>query len=331
MEEVQAPDFAKHYVNLADADFGAKVLSCSDDWFAPADRMLQSAPAVFIPGKYDDHGKWMDGWESKRRRRGGHDQAIVKLGMAGSIVGFDLDTSHFTGNFPPGASIEACRSASDPDAATVWTEILPAQSLGGDAHHFFPIGNDQVWTHLRLNIYPDGGVARLRVYGRPFRDWAAAGEGPHEVSALANGGRVIGYNNAHYGTPFRLLMPGRGVNMGDGWETRRRREPGNDWCIVALGRAAVIEKIEIDTAHFKGNYPDRASILAANVNYGSEQSIVTQAMFWDELLPEQELSMDAQHFYEKGVIRPMGPITHVRLNIFPDGGISRLRLWGKVS
>ena len=331
MEAIEAPDFAKTYPNLADADFGAKVLSCSDDWFAPADRMLQSAPAIFIPGKYDDHGKWMDGWESKRRRKGGYDHAILRLGLPGTIKGFDLDTSHFTGNFPPGASVEACRIAGDPDQATVWTEVLPAQSLGGNAHHFFSIDNQQIWTHLRLNIYPDGGIARLRVYGVPFRDWASAGEGPHEVSALANGGRIIGYNNAHYGVPFRLLMPGRGVNMGDGWETRRRREPGNDWCIIQLGKAAIIEKIEIDTAHFKGNYPDRASLLAANVTYGTDQSIVTQAMFWDELLPEQELSMDAQHFYDQKVIRPMGPITHVRLNIFPDGGISRLRLWGTVT
>ena len=330
-EDIEAPDFAKTYPNLADADFGAKVLSCSDDWFAPADRMLQSGPAIFIPGKYDNHGKWMDGWESKRRRKGGYDHAIVRLGLPGTIKGFDLDTSHFTGNFPPGASVEACRVEGDPDGSTVWSEVLPAVSLGGNANHFFAIENGQVWTHLRLNIYPDGGIARLRVYGQPYRDWAKAGEGPHEVSALANGGRIVAYNNAHYGTPFRLLMPGRGVNMGDGWETRRRREPGNDWCIIQLGRAAVIERIEIDTAHFKGNYPDRASLLAANVTYGSDQSIVTQAMFWDELLPEQELSMDAQHFYEKAVIRPLGPITHVRFNIFPDGGISRLRLWGRLA
>jgi allantoicase len=327
----EPPAFAVRHANLASADFGAKVLSCSDAFFAAADRMLQSSEPVFIVGKFDDNGKWMDGWETRRRRNGGHDTAVIRLGLPGAIKGLDIDTSHFTGNFPPAASVQACHSQGDPDDNTPWTEIVAARSLAGHSHHFIEIaGDDRVWTHLRLNIFPDGGVARFRVYGQPFCDWAAQDSGAlHEVSALANGGRIVAYNDAHFGVPFRLIMPGRGANMGDGWETRRRREPGYDWCLIELGHAAQIEKIEIDTAHFKGNYPDRVSIQAARVAASTDESLVTQAMFWPELLGEQKIGMDRQHYFDETQISKIGPVTHVRVNMFPDGGISRVRLWGR--
>jgi len=327
------PEFARRYVNLASADFGAKVLKCSDEFFASADRMLQSSEPVFIVGKFDDHGKWMDGWETRRKRVAGHDTAVVRLGMPGVIHGVDIDTSHFTGNFPPAASLDACYCAGDPDEDTVWTPIVAPTSLKGNAHHFIDMAREQrTYTHLRLSIYPDGGVARLRVYGQPACDWAARDHSvSHEVSALANGGRIVAYSDAHYGTPFRVLMEGRGVNMGDGWETRRRREPGNDWCIVELGHAVTVDKIEVDTAHFKGNYPDRISLQAAHVSQATDQSLVTQAMFWPYLLEEQATGMDAQHFYEESTIKALGPVTHVKLNIIPDGGVSRLRVWGKLA
>lgn len=329
---VELPDFARRHVNLADADFGAKVLYCTDEWFAPAERMLQSAAPVFVVGKFDDHGKWMDGWETRRRRNGGHDHAVIQLGLPGVIKGIDIDTSHFTGNYPPAAVLEACHALGVPDEHTVWTEIVPAASLGSSAHHFFAISDARIWTHLRLHIFPDGGVARLRVYGQVHGNWQEKDrDGLHEVSALQLGGQIVAYNDAHFGVPFRLLMPGRGINMGDGWETRRRREPGHDWCIVRLGHPALVERIELDTAHFKGNYPDSISIQAALVDQGTEQSIVTQAMFWDTLLPEQKTAMDAQHYYDRAQIRPLGPVNHVRLNIFPDGGVSRLRIWGRLA
>ncbi len=330
-DAIELPGFATRHVNLASEDFGAQVLSCSDEFFAAAQRMLQSSEPVFIVGKFDDHGKWMDGWETQRKRTGGHDSAIIRLGMAGSIKALDIDTSHFTGNFPPAASVQACNSASDPDDATAWTDLVPATSLAGNSHHFIELDDDRVWTHLRLHIYPDGGVARFRVYGQPACDWASQDpDAIYEVSALKHGGRIVGYNNAHFGTPFRLIMPGRGVNMGDGWETRRR-EPGYDWCVIELGHAAIVEKIEVDTAHFKGNYPDRVSIQAAHVQESTDQSLITQAMFWPELLAEQKTQMDKQHFYEGADVRNLGPVTHVRVNMFPDGGISRVRIWGQLA
>lgn len=330
---VDLPGFASRYVNLASADFGGTVLSCSDEWFAAANRMLQSSEPVFVVGKFDDHGKWMDGWETRRRRDGGHDHAVVKLGLPGVIKGLDIDTSHFTGNFPPAATVQACYSSTEPNASTAWTEIVPATSLSSSSHHFIELADERPWTHCRLSIYPDGGVARFRVYGQPVCDWAAHdAQTLHEVSALASGGRIVAYNDAHFGVPFRLIMPGRGVNMGDGWETRRRREPGIDWCIIELGHAAIIEKIEVDTAHFKGNYPDRISLQAAHVSGGTDQSVITQAMFWPMLLNEQKTEADKQHFYSGShQIQTLGAVTHVKLNMIPDGGISRLRIWGRLA
>ena len=325
------PDFARLWVDLAQPRLGAVALHATDEFFAPKERMIDPAPAVFIPGKYDDNGKWMDGWESRRRRGPGHDHCTLRLGRPGVIKGVDIDTSHFTGNYPPAASLEACRSDGDPDSATRWTEILAATNLTGNAHHFRAVADDRVWTHVRLHIYPDGGVARLRVYGQVHCNWDAQDKGKLvDLAALEHGGRAIACNNQHYGSPQNLLAPGRGVNMGDGWETRRRREPGHDWAILALGHRGRIRRIEVDTALFKGNYPDRCSIQAADVEGGTEDSLVTQAMFWPGLLPEQKLQMDRVHSFESE-IADIGPVTHVRLNIIPDGGVSRLRLWGHAS
>jgi allantoicase len=325
------PDFARHYVNLADPRFGARPLSCSDEFFAPAGRMLAREPAVFIPGKYDDNGKWMDGWESRRKRVPGHDWCIVKLGLPGTIRGFDLDTSFFTGNYPPAASIEGCLGEGDPGPRTEWTELLPRVHLCGDSHHYLPVQDLRVWSHLRLNIYPDGGIARLRVYGEVARDWSGGrGAGVHDLVAVENGGRPIGWNDAHFGHPQNLLSPGRGMNMGDGWETRRRRDPGNDWTVIALGHAGKIRKIDIDTAFFKGNYPDRCSLQATHAPGVPDEALVEQSLSWPILLPEQKLAADSEHSFESQV-RDVGPITHVRFNIFPDGGVSRLRLWGEIA
>jgi allantoicase len=322
-------DLAVRWMNLADPRLGAEAIHATDEFFAPKERLLNPAPATFIPGKYDDHGKWMDGWESRRKRVEGHDYCIVRLGRPGLIKGVDIDTSHFTGNYPPAASLDACRVEGDPNARTAWTEILPSTRLAGNSHNFAGIDSDQAWSHVRLNIYPDGGVARLRVYGQVQREWPKAGKSALvDLAAAENGGRAIACSDQHYGTPLNLLFPGRGVDMSDGWETRRRREPGNEWAIIALGHAGRIQRIEIDTAHFKGNYPDRCSIQAALVKGGTDQSAVTQSMFWRTLLPEQKMQADHQHRYERE-IADLGAISHVRLNSIPDGGISRLRLFGR--
>ncbi|WP_120997951.1 allantoicase [Stutzerimonas urumqiensis] len=320
------------YVNLADARLGTKAISVTDDWFADVNRLFQPTPAVWKEGVFDDNGKWMDGWESRRKRFEGYDHAVIRLGVPGSIKGVDIDTSFFTGNFPPSASLEACFVAEgDPTDATVWTEVLAAVELKGNSHHYHEIANDQAFTHLRFNIYPDGGVARLRVYGIPFRDWSSVGDNEQvDLAAALNGGRALACSDEHFGRMSNILNPGRGINMGDGWETARRRTPGNDWVIVALGHPGEIERIVVDTLHFKGNYPDSCNIQAAYVKGGTDSQIETQSLFWRELLPSQKLEMHAEHEFVEQIAK-LGPITHVRVNIFPDGGISRLRLFGKVA
>lgn len=323
-----ANEFAWRYVNLADSRLGATAIAATDEFFAPAQRLLGPAPAAFIAGKYDAHGKWMDGWETRRKRVEGHDHCVLRLGLPGVIRGIDIDTSHFTGNFPPAASIEACRCAGDPVAATAWTELLPSTGLTGNAHHVLPVSDGRVWTHLRLNIYPDGGIARLRVYGDTRCDLAGHDrQASLDLLAVTNGGRLVACSDQHYGTPLNIAFPGVGANMGEGWETHRRREPGNEWAIFALGHSGRVNRVEVDTAHFKGNYPDRCSLQAAMVGAGTDSSIVTQSMFWRPLLPEQKLQADRAHVYERELL-DVGAISHVRFNVIPDGGVNRLRVIG---
>ncbi len=330
--EPDVPDFVYDYPNLASARLGAVATFATDDFFADKSRMLQDTPAVFVPDKYDDNGKWMDGWESRRRRHGGHDWAIVQLATPCVIKGLDIDTSHFTGNFPPAASLEGCRSEAEPSDKTVWTPLLPINSLGSSRHHYFAVQSDLAVNYIRLQIFPDGGVARLRVYGAPVPNWKAGDtKTVHELSALKNGGMIVAYNDAHYGNLPAFLMEGRGRNMGDGWETRRRREPGNDWIIVALGGVGTLEKIEVDTAFYKGNFADRCSLQAAKVEQGTRASIITQSQFWPELMGMQQLKADTVHTFNADQIAKLGPVSHVKLNIYPDGGVSRLRIFGKLA
>ena len=320
------------WVQLEQPRLGTRVVFATDDFFADKSRLIDPADPVFVPDKYDDNGKWMDGWESRRKREPGHDYCIVKLGIPGVVHGVDIDSSHFTGNFPPHASIDACIRQEDvPADDTDWFELVPKVELLGDAHHLFPVENSNVVTHLRLNIYPDGGVARLRVYGEVRRSRSSIDEGEViDLLALENGGRALLCNDEHFGSMHNLNVPGRGINMGDGWETARRRTPGNDWVILALGLPGEIEKVEIDTAHFKGKYPDRAAIQAALLTVVEVGSLEIESESWKTLLPESKLDMDQQHFFTDKLAK-IGVVSHIRLSIFPDGGVSRLRVFGRIS
>ncbi len=242
-------------INLADPRLGAAALACSDDFFAPMERMLNPDEPEWRAGVYDEHGKWMDGWESRRRRDQGHDFCVVRLAAPCTLALLDIDTRHFTGNYPPFASVEGCLLTGKPDASTLWTELMPRSPLQGNEHNWFELQSRRVWSHLRLNIYPDGGVARLRCYGTVHRDWTQATSGVIDLAAALSGGRALECSDEHYGSMGNLLLPGRGTSMADGWETRRRRGPGFDWVILRLGHPGRIGSIEVDTAYFKGNYP----------------------------------------------------------------------------
>ena len=316
----------REWIQLEQPRLGTRVTFATDEFFAAKERLIDAHAPVFIDDKYDDHGKWMDGWESRRKRTPGHDHCIIRLGIPGIVHGVDIDTSYFTGNYPPHASIDACVSDEDVPAGD-WTEILPRTELQGDAHHLLPVDSQSVWTHLRLNIFPDGGIARLRIYGE-IRPELVAKAGTVDLFALENGGRAIACSDEHYGSMHNLNVAGRGINMGDGWETARRRGPGNDWVVVALGTPGEIERVEIDTAHFKGNYPDRVSLEATRAEPGA--SIDKDGVDWQSLLPEQKLEMDQQHEFA-GQLNAIGAVTHVRMSIYPDGGVSRLRLFGRVA
>ncbi|MEL7028650.1 MAG: allantoicase, partial [Pseudomonadota bacterium] len=307
------------FTDLAQQRLGGAAVAASDDFFADRTRINEPAEPVFIPGKYDENGKWMDGWESRRRRDAGHDWCVIRLGAPGRIVGLEIDTRHFTGNFPPAAMIEACSSAEEtPSEAAKWTPITETLALNGDDRRFEPVASSDVYTHVRLNIYPDGGVARLRVYGEVYKDWSTVDPGARiDLAAAENGGRALACNDEHFGRLANLLAPGRGVNMGDGWETRRRREPGADWGIIALARPGRIEEILLDTAHFKGNYPDRCSIQAAPESEAPVDALIAQSLYWPVLLPEQKLYADREHHFS-AELSAHSPVKFIRLNLIPD-------------
>ena len=327
------------FANLADlasSRVGGRAIAANDEFFAPKSNLLKLEPAVFIPGRFTSRGKWMDGWESRRRRTPGHDWCIVALGMRGRIRGVNVDTHHFTGNFPSHCWLEALDTAKPLTTAVrqadgaPWTLLLPKSALNGDSDNLFAIDDDRPWTHVRLNIFPDGGVARLRVFGDVAVDWRQIAPDGRAVdlASIRNGGLVLGASDMHFGARDNMIMPGRAKNMGDGWETRRRRGPGHDWAIVRLGAPGIITRLEIDTNHFKGNYPDRAS-LEGCLMPGAAVDALTGAA-WTEVLPPVKLRPHHRHFLAKE-LRRTGPVSHLRLNIFPDGGISRLRVYGTLA
>ena len=298
-------------VDLASERLGGAVLEANDEFFAPKENLLKPAKPIFIEGKYTDRGKWMDGWETRRRRTPGYDWCIIKLGLAGIPRGIVVDTAHFKGNYPQSCSLEAC----DGLAAAQWTEILPDSPLKGDCENLFSLDTRRRATHLRFKIYPDGGVARLRVFGEVEAALSYSGE--VDLAAVENGGLVVASSDMFFGSRQNLIMPGSALNMGDGWETRRRRGPGHDWVVIQLGAAGALHRVEVDTSHFKGNYPDSCSLEACD-SAGAPVGFI---------LSQTKLQPDTRHIF-RDEIQSTGPTSYVRFNIFPDGGVSRLRLYG---
>ena len=326
MDSTELPD-------LVSARVGGRALYANDEFFAPRHCLVKPEPAVFIPGKYTARGKWMDGWETRRRRTPGHDWCVLQLGLRGCIHAVNVDTSFFVGNQPEKASLEACDLPGRPTRRALeqaqWLEVLPPSPLAPGASNLFPRSGAGPFTHVRLNIFPDGGVARLRVRGEVAVDLERLRRRVVDLAAIANGGIVLGASDMHFGSKEHLILPGRATSMAEGWETRRRRGAGHDWAVVKLGAAGRVEKVEIDTAHFKGNYPESCQIEACDAT-GRDEETLPDLAGWAELLPRTKLQPDHQHIYGKDV-RKAGRVTHVRLNIFPDGGISRLRLFGRLA
>ena len=328
---------ASSLVNLAEARLGASVLFANDDFFAEKENLLKAEKAVFVEGKYTDRGKWMDGWESRRRRVPGHDHAIIRLGVPGVIHEAVVDTAFFRGNFPESCSIEGAviPGYPMPDALTsdaiVWTEILPRTKLQGDSENHFKVASRARFTHVRLHIYPDGGVARLRILGEVLAEprWMGRPGSTVDLAAVEHGGVVVSCNDMFFGSRNNLIMPNRALDMGDGWETKRSRREGPDWVIVKLAGKGQIERVVLDTAHFKGNFPEAAAVCVG-IFGANDDPTKAKDTAWTNVLPRTKLTAHTAHVFDDA-LSPHGPATHARLRIWPDGGVSRMRLFGVLS
>ena len=316
-------------VDLASERIGGSVVAANDEFFAPKENLLKRAKPVFMEDKYTDRGKWMDGWETRRRRTPGHDWCIVELGAPGILRGVIVDTSFFRGNFPEACSIESCAIDGSPDADNLlapevhWNEVLSRSSLNGNSQNSFAIDYPYRCTHLRLHIYPDGGVARLRAFGEVLPDWQKilGQQKVVDLAAIEHGGQIVDCSDKFFSAPQNLLMPDKSSHMGDGWETRRRRGPGYDWVIIKMGIAGKIEEIEVDTTHFKGNFPESCSLEVTHVSADGDLSSAS----WKELLARTALEADSVRAFK---VPAGGQATHVRFNMYPDGGVARLRIRG---
>jgi allantoicase len=329
-------------VDLASADLGGTALGASDDFFASVTNVNRPERARFDPDRYTDRGKWMDGWESRRKRGAGHDWCILRLGTVGRVYGFDIDTAHFVGNHPPYASVEGLRAPADAALADLvagaWRPLLPQSPIKAGSQNLFAAEPGDAVSHVRLSIFPDGGVARFRVYGKvePFcaepeideRTRAEVAPGLVDLGALKNGATALACSDARFGSMNSVLLPGRARHMGEGWETRRGRPPdhGHDWIVVRLSARGTVHVVEVDTNHYKGNFPERCALEGVDWP-GAAITDLVQSSRWETLLEPAPLSADTRHFF-RSAIRAHAPLTHVRLHMFPDGGISRLRLWG---
>jgi len=324
------------YVDLASERVGGETLSCSDDFFAEMENLLKAGRGIFIDDKYTERGKWMDGWESRRSygRDNGRefDWCIIRLGITGVIKGFDIDTNYFRGNAPQTVSVEACVSDIQPNEDTVWHTVLEESTVEAHSQNIFEIAdNEQSWTHVRLNMFPDGGIARFRVYGEADVNWDNFVKGELiDLASIKNGAKALLVSDMFFSDKNNLIMPGRGKDMGDGWETKRRRDPGPDWSIVKLGKAGTVEKVIVDTCHFKGNFPDTFKLEGTVTNHDdfTPENTANDAQ-WETIIPQTKLYAHREHLFISEIIsEPSKVYTHVRLSIYPDGGISRMRVFG---
>jgi allantoicase len=325
---VTEPGFAV-LPDLASRQLGGSVVFANDELFAEKENLIKPEASAFAAGTFGHKGKVYDGWETRRRREPGHDHAIVRLGTPGVVHGVVVDTAHFRGNYPPEISVEAACADGYPSPAELagmaWQTLVGRTGALGDTANSYAVADRHRWTHIRLSIYPDGGVARFRVHGEMLPDPAFLA-GTIDLAAMENGGKVIGCSDEFYSSPGNLILPGRARVMGDGWENARRRGPGNDYVVVALAAAGRLRQVEVDTSYFVGNAPGWVRLLAADQSSASLGSDVPADSWW-EVLPETRVQPDTRHRFLTG---SQPAATHVRLDVIPDGGLARLRVLGEI-
>jgi len=307
----------------------------SDEWFAAAANLTTATAPVRQPGKFTHAGAWYDGWETRRHNAAGVDWAVVRLGVAsGRARGAEINTAFFDGNHAPEIAVQACFAPAADDAAlrdpdyAGWVTVLGRVACGPSRRQAWLLpGLTEAYTHVRLLMYPDGGIARFRLYGVAVPVFPASLDEVFDLAATVNGGVAISCSDQHFGTKDNLLLPGRGVDMGDGWETKRTRGEHVDWVIVRLGARGLVDKVVVDTAHFRGNYPQKVQVFGID---SSEDPKVDDKR-WVEVLPPQKTGPDKEHEYTDVLsqIVKNQPFTHMKLVMIPDGGIKRFRVFGR--
>lgn len=318
----QAPVDFTTLPDLASRALGASVVYANDELFAERENLIRPEPPTFAPDAFGHKGKVYDGWETRRRREPGHDHAIVRLGAPGVVHGVVVDTSYFRGNYPPFVSVEAAAIEGYPSPVELpfaaWATLVERSPVTGDTLNTFPVEDERRFTHVRLSIYPDGGVARLRVHGRVVPDpaWLT---GTVDLAALENGGTVLDCSDRFYASPVNLIMPGRARHMGEGWENARRRDQGNDFVVLGLAAPGRLRRVELDTTWFVGNAPGWVALTGAASLDALESTPV-------ELLGRTRVQPDTCHRF---VLASAEEVAVVRLDVYPDGGMARVRLWGE--
>ena len=321
--------------DLASRELGGSVSYANDELFAEKENLIKPGTPAFAVTEFGNKGKVYDGWETRRRRAPGHDHAIVRLGAPGIVHGVVVDTAHFRGNYPPLISVEAAGAEGYPGPAELaelaWQTLVPQAGADGDTANYYPVADQRRWTHVRLSIYPDGGVARFRVHGQVVPDPRFLA-GTVDLAAMENGGELVGCSDDFYSSAASLILPGRARSMADGWENARRRGPGHDYAIFRLAAPGLLRHVEIDTSYFVGNAPGWIRLYAADEQVtGSPERWADPAVggspWWDVLL-RLRVQPDTRHRFLAGSSRAA---THIRLDVIPDGGLARLRIHGEVA
>ncbi|KAH9819185.1 galactose-binding domain-like protein [Melampsora americana] len=338
--QVKLDEFEKEFnqlIELSSQDLGSSIVAVSDEWFAPAKCLINPKPAQAYPGQFGPNGALYDGWES-RRHNALYDWVIIRLGVSSATIeAFDLDTTHFSGNEAPACCVFGLPISSQSDSASTiapsadhpqWQEVLPTVPLGPSSRHLFKINETtETYRYLKLHMIPDGGLARFRVYGHPIPIFPENLVSRFDLASALLGAQVVLTSNQHYGVGSNLILPGRGPeSMDGGWETRRSRKPGHsDHVIIKLSTTGYLDYTEIDTNYFIGNFPQEVDLNGTN----SDQLIPSPDAEWVQILPKTKLGPHQQQYFQ--LSRPNVPLTHVKMTIYPDGGIKRVRLFGRRS
>ncbi|KAH0563251.1 hypothetical protein GP486_002184 [Trichoglossum hirsutum] len=346
-EDIEAT-FGSTCIDLISAPLGSSILSFSDEFFGAATNLTNPVAPIQKKGVYTPNGAWYDGWETRRHNPKPFDFVTIKFGVSsGQILGVEIDTAFFTGNHAPAVAVEACfycnadSEHSDPsrDASVQWDVVLPRRPCGPSARHawLLPRPTEKAYTHARLLIYPDGGIARFRLYGLAIPVFSSDTNALFDFASLHNGGRAIAFSDQHYGTASNLLLPGRGVDMSDGWETKRSRDEGHtDWAIIQLGARGTITKLIVDTANFIGNFPQAITVKACDFTPDKQDGRLQpdeKSTSWIEILPPQKCHADHEHVFSGETLKEVvaeekKAWTHVMLTMIPDGGVKRFRVFG---